>query len=115
IAWLEDVRLGLETDFSAWAAMPAPPTLGEPPLPSPTVSSPSPVIGTPIPLGLVIGARARIVTTEGDLLNGRSGAGTSFAVLYQFANNTGVTILEGPVSASGFQWWRVRADDGREA
>ena len=91
--------------------------LGVPPLPSPTAfgaATSLPLPTSSAPLALAIGARARIVTTEGDMLNVRSGAGTGFALLFQFANDTRVTLLEGPIASSGFVWWRVRADDGRE-
>jgi hypothetical protein len=91
------------------------PVLGEPPLPT----LPPPVMITPTPTysaggsGLAVGARATVHTTEGDMLRIRSGPGTSYAVLHQFANGTPVTILEGPTSGGGLIWWRVQADDGR--
>jgi hypothetical protein len=109
IAWLEDVRFELAGDFMPWEHFDS--FLAEAPLPSAT-----PLIAatSSVPLGITVGIRARIVTTEGDMLNVRSGSGTSFALLYQFANDTRVTLLEGPIASGGFNWWRVRADDGRE-
>lgn len=118
IAWVSDIRSSeaLPESFLPWAGFPI---LGEPPLPTATGSSLVPATSAPLPtssapLGIAVGVRARIVTTEGDMLNVRSGAGRGFALVYQFANDTRVTILEGPISADGFNWWRVRADDGRE-
>jgi hypothetical protein len=114
IAWVEDVRFELAGDFLPWAQFDDL-IVGDPPAPTALVPATSEAIPTSLaPLGITVGVRAIIVTTEGDMLNVRSGAGISFALLYQFANDTRVTILEGPISADGFTWWRVRADDGRE-
>lgn len=106
IAWVEDVRFAEAGGFTAWESIDT--LLGIVPATS------IPIASLSAPLPLAVGATARIVTTEGDMLNVRSGAGTSFALLYQFANNTRVSVLEGPIAAGGFTWWRVRADDGRE-
>jgi len=65
------------------------------------------------PGALVIGSAAFINTTEGDRLNLRSGAGISFDVVAQVDDGTQVVLLEGPIPADGFTWWRVRLSDGR--
>jgi hypothetical protein len=99
--------------------------LGPPPLPAtatvmPTLTlPPPPIVPTPTvssgggTSGLAVGARARIHTTEGDMLRIRSGPGLSFAVSFQLADGTPVILLEGPRSADGLVWWRIQTDDGR--
>ena len=57
---------------------------------------------------LQIGGQARVFTTAGDRANMRSGPGTNFSVVEQVANDTIVTVLEGPQSANGFVWWRIQ-------
>jgi hypothetical protein len=112
IAWVADTRIRQGEAFSPWNHYED--FLVEfPPVPTELV----PATSAPLPnpsMGIMVGVRARVITTEGDFLNVRSGAGTSFAVIYEFAFDTRVTILEGPISAEAYTWWRVRADDGRE-
>jgi uncharacterized protein YraI len=57
---------------------------------------------------LVIGGAALINTTEGDQLNMRSGAGTSFDIVTQLDDGTRVTIIEGPRLVDGLTWWRIQ-------
>jgi N-acetylmuramoyl-L-alanine amidase len=45
-------------------------------------------------------------------LNLRSGAGTSYAVLDILAGGTRLTILDGPVPANGYAWYRVETANG---
>jgi uncharacterized protein YgiM (DUF1202 family) len=61
---------------------------------------------------LAEGVTATVNTTEGDALNLRSGAGTSFQIIRRLTRGMTVTVLEGPVSANGFNWWRVRTGNG---
>jgi len=63
---------------------------------------------------LQAGGQATIRTTEGDSLNVRSGSGTGFAIIFKAAPGTLVDLLEGPVSANGYQWWRIRLPSGQE-
>jgi hypothetical protein len=97
--------------FPPLAILGTPPIMITPTLPPPAVITlPAP----PLPGGtLGVGGRARVNTTAGDMLRIRSGPGTSFAVAFQLANGTPVTLVEGPVSADGFSWWFIRTDDGR--
>lgn len=62
---------------------------------------------TPV-TALQVGGQARIFTTDGDRANMRSGPGTNFSVVEQVANDTVVSLLEGPVSSDNFVWWRVQ-------
>lgn len=96
--------------------------LGEPPmmpittLPvplDPTVTPPSLPTGTATLLALSVGGRATVTTTEGDQLRVRSSAGVAYAVLFSLPAGSQVNVMEGPVSADGLSWWRIRADDGR--
>lgn len=63
---------------------------------------------------LTIGGGAVINTTDGDRLNMRSGPGVDFSRLARLADGAQVIVLEGPVAADGFVWWRVRTVDGTE-
>lgn len=66
-------------------------------------------------LALVVGEDAVVVTTDGDTLNVRSGAGRANDIVVQLPNGATVTLLEvAPELVDGFQWWRVRLPDGRE-
>jgi hypothetical protein len=77
--------------------------------PAPTFLPPTVVVA---PAGLGVGADAIVNTTEGDSLRLRTGAGRSFAVIMELADETRVTIIEGPRAADGLVWWRVRLADG---
>lgn len=85
----------------------------------PTSTPSNVIIVTPTPStrvqpgALVVGSAAFINTTEGDRLNLRSGAGISFDVVAQIEDGTQVVLLEGPIPADGFTWWRVRLSDGQ--
>jgi hypothetical protein len=80
---------------------------GNPPLPVPTA--------TPIISGiLTIGQYATVNTTAGDQLNVRSGPGMTFAIVAKVRAGTAVLLLEGPRSAGGFVWWRIRIPSGVE-
>ncbi len=58
---------------------------------------------------LAIGGKAIVVTTEGDRLTVRSGAGPQFAPVGSLAEGVVVTILAGPQSsADGTVWLRVQ-------
>ncbi len=87
--------------FAPWAQLAAPSVLG------PTVAPVNP--GT-----LAVGRQAVINTTQGDKLRLRSGPGTSFAIITMLDKGTLVTLLEGPRSADGLTWWRVRTPGGVE-
>jgi hypothetical protein len=63
---------------------------------------------------LTVGRQAIVNTTQGDKLRMRSGPGRSFAVVLLLDKGTLVTLLEGPRSADGLTWWRIRAPNGTE-
>jgi hypothetical protein len=62
---------------------------------------------TPVPR-LTVGGKARVHVIRDDTLNVRSGTGIQLAILEKLADGTVVTLLEGPVEAEGYTWWRVR-------
>lgn len=64
-------------------------------------------------LALLVGEDA-IVTTGGDKLNVRSGAGTGNELAFQIDDGSTVTLLEVPQVANGFRWWKIRTADGQE-
>lgn len=53
-----------------------------------------------------------LVSVNGNTANVRSGAGLNFAIVAQLANADTVTLLEGPISADGLNWWRVQTGSG---
>ncbi|MBN1202711.1 MAG: SH3 domain-containing protein [Anaerolineae bacterium] len=83
----------------------APFTALKTPAPMPTPGQPSGM--------LVIGGRAQVHTTAGDMLRVRTGPGMSFQVAFQLADGALVTLLEGPFSADGHTWWRIQTDAGQ--
>lgn len=68
------------------------------------------VAPTVSPATLAVGGQAEVFTTEGDALNMRSAPGTAFEVVARVPSGMQVTLLEGPISADGFDWWRVQID-----
>lgn len=65
-------------------------------------------------LGLAVGATAWVQQAGGKSLRRRSAPGLSTQVYDGLAPGTQLTLLEGPVAADGYHWWRIRAADGRE-
>ena len=58
---------------------------------------------------------AYIITKAGDKLNVRDQASLKGKVLTQLSKGTYVEILDGPVQAGGYTWWKVKVfDDGTE-
>lgn len=52
-----------------------------------------------------------IVTREGEPLTIYEGTCTESHVLMQLRSGSRVTVLDGPVAAEGYAWWRVRRSD----
>ena len=61
---------------------------------------------------LIAGGLAVVHTTNGDQLNVRAGAGTNYQILAKLGDGARVTLVEGPRTADGFEWWRIRTDSG---
>lgn len=91
----------------AATALPSPaPTRAPSPVPAPT---PEPAPPAPVELG--IGGRARIVNLNGAPLRARETPGLTGRVVARIAEGREVQISDGPVTADGYVWWRVVADD----
>lgn len=99
------------------AAPVAPLATSAPPLvptPAPTraPTPPPTVAATPAPTGLAPGARARVTNLGGAALRARAAPGLSSPVTARIPEGREVTVLEGPVEADGYVWWRVEAAEG---
>lgn len=64
--------------------------------------------------GLAVGATAWVQQAGGKSLRRRSAPGLNTQVYDGLVPGTQLTLLEGPVAADGYHWWRIRAADGRE-
>jgi hypothetical protein len=73
-------------------------------------------IHTPVPSepgvngGIQIGGYVQVHSTGGKTLRARSGPGTDHEVVMRLAEGTQLLVLEGPVEANGYVWWKVRGD-----
>jgi WD40 repeat protein len=61
---------------------------------------------------LTIDMIASVNTLNGETLNMRAGAGTSYDVVMELENTWLVHIVDGPVEADGFIWWEVELQGG---
>ncbi len=80
---------------------------GTPNQPTPTPTEPTP---TPAPSTGKFAINSSVRVTE--TLNMRSGAGTGNGLVATLPAGTTATVLEGPTSASGYTWWRIRTSGG---
>lgn len=106
--WIQNTQTAMQSGYGAWVEL-APSGMG--------MAQATPTLSPPIqadPIALRVGGQAQIFTTEGDALNMRSAPGTQFERVSQLPSGSMVTLLEGPVDADGFTWWRVRTVDGIE-
>ncbi|MDW8234724.1 MAG: hypothetical protein RMJ54_18285 [Roseiflexaceae bacterium] len=71
------------------------------------VATPEPVV-----LTLRVGGVAQVSNTEGRALRGRAAPGLKAPVRVAFAEGERVRILEGPVVADQYVWWRVEGRNG---
>ncbi|NJK79749.1 MAG: SH3 domain-containing protein [Chloroflexaceae bacterium] len=65
-------------------------------------------------VGLAAGATAYVRQEGGKNLNRRDNPGIGTNVLDSLPPGTALTLLEGPVPADNYTWWRIRTNDGRE-
>jgi hypothetical protein len=110
------------TAYTAWAQLAAPVYApGSTPIIAPAPDQPLLVrpqdVATPETTRgfnsvLTPGGLAVVHTTDGDQLNVRAGAGVNYQILAKLGDGARVTIMEGPRTADGFTWWRIRTDSG---
>ncbi len=92
---------GITTTVIAFAGTPSPipptPTTQPSPTPSPTPAAPT----------LQIGTRAVVVNIGESALRLRASPGLTARVIARIPAGREVVLLEGPVVADGYTWWRV--------
>lgn len=91
----------------------APPTLTQVPTVTPTATLQPTATATPVPI-VMTGGEATVSGTEGSQLRLRSAPGLDQETLGTLEDGTHLIVLEGPESVDGHEWWKVRADDGRQ-
>jgi hypothetical protein len=74
--------------------------------PRPTASPTAPPTAVP---ALAVGGRARVVDLGGAPLRAREAPSLQARVTARIPAGSEVTLLEGPVDADGYTWWRVEA------
>jgi hypothetical protein len=72
--------------------------------------TPRPSVITPAPesLEIGIGKVVEVFDVEGAGLNVREGPGTGFVVLFIAPNEARYEVIDGPVPAGEFSWWKIR-------
>lgn len=81
-------------------------------LPTRTPIFPTPTLEpTATPAVLQVGASAQVVNTEGTL-RGRKQPNLKAAAITAFKAGERVRILEGPIEADGFTWWKIEGASG---
>lgn len=107
IAWVHsDEPVG---PFKPWTQL-ADPVYA--PTPSAVTVTPT-LIPTPPPL-FHVGQTVRVQTIDGEILNLRAEPTRKSEIVVYIEDETHLELLEGPVAAEGFSWWRVRLPDGLE-
>lgn len=90
------------------------PSESQPTFPS-SVSTPQSAPETDVPTEhatLIVGGYAIVVDTGSQALLARAEAGTEYEIVSRFPEGSRLIVLEGPVTADGFNWWKMRGDDG---
>ncbi len=97
--------------YIPWAQL-APPVYEPTPVPPEDLPPPT-MIPTPEPL-FQVGMTVTVQTTGGEILNLRVDHTRKAEVIMYLEDDMKLTLLEGPVEAEGYTWWRVRTEDGIE-
>ncbi len=95
-----DTNVPIPSTPGAPAASPRPPSPSATPAPSTPPSAPAP------PGPLRPGVRA-VVAGAGDCVNVREGPATSAKVVQCLPDGARLKLEEGPMTADGYQWWRL--------
>ncbi|PDV97831.1 SH3 domain-containing protein [Candidatus Chloroploca asiatica] len=101
-------QAGVEATLIATATVVERPT--NRPIPQPTAIPPAALVLEP-ELVLAVGRMARIVNLDGTVLRARASPGLT-EVVARLPDGSEVTLVEGPVEADGYVWWRVEAAAG---
>jgi len=106
--WRGRLQPGVANTPQPAAALAAPTLL---PTRTPIFATPTPE-PTAIPVGLHIGGSATVTNTQGAALRGRKQPGIQAPVAISFKEGERVRLVEGPVEADGFTWWRLEGTRG---
>lgn len=64
---------------------------------------------TPTPIPITVGSQVAVEGVDEQMLNVRDSAGvTGTTVLFRAEEETVFTVVDGPVQADGFTWWRIQ-------
>jgi hypothetical protein len=75
---------------------------------------PSPIpSATPVPV-VMPGGQVVVRGTGAQELRLRAGPGLTQQMLSTLEDGTQLLVLEGPEAADGYEWWKLRTDDGVE-
>jgi hypothetical protein len=122
IVWAGSNAITTQTAYTPWAQLAEPvyapgstpfvaPAPDQPLLLSPAQAAQGD--GTPtFATFLAVGGLARVNTTDGDQLNVRVGPGVNYQITAKLGDDAQVTLMEGPVNADGYTWWKVRTGSG---
>jgi len=98
---------------TAQISTPAPAIVAATRLPTRTPIFPTPTpTPTEMPAVLQVGGSAQVVNIEGSVLRGRQQPNLKASATAAFKSGARVRILEGPVEADGFTWWKIEGESG---
>jgi hypothetical protein len=99
-----------------WTPTPSPiPAASPTPTPTETMAAEGPDAATPTASAdLVIGGYVKVAATGGYGLSLREGPGANYARMDVAAEGEVFIVMEGPRTAAGSPWWRVRDPDNEE-
>lgn len=66
------------------------------------------------PVAIYLGATVEVANTDGTGVNVRADATTSSEVLTVFLDGTQIQVIDGPVDAEGFEWWKITGNEVSE-
>lgn len=74
--------------------------------------APEPTTGSPAPIALAVGGTAQVSNTASSPLRVRAEPSREADIIARLPEGTTVTIIGGPMSAEGINWWRVSSASG---